>query len=346
MPLFWIFALALATGACAADRPRPHPRPQLATADGIRIDEAFRLADNLGDSLWPGMAGTPMPVLLVTDSAEFLFRHDHPGVTFVLAGRDPLNSSLMWTRSRRLLPTLVATFPVDGVPTIVVGTSERTGKTSTAWVLTLLHEHFHQWQYGQPGYYDDVGRLDLSGGDTTGIWMLDYPFPYDSAPVGQAVRRWAVALRSALNAGPLRSQRLKEIVNARNALRRLLSAADYRYLEFQLWQEGVARYVEYRTAELASRQEEPDSNFRKLPDYQPYSAVAVNGRRDLLSELERTDLETNRRVSFYAIGAAIALLLDKTRPGWKQAYSEHPFSLAPLLDASLKTTPLRQAGEQ
>jgi hypothetical protein len=66
--------------------------------------------------------------------------------------------------------------------------------------LTLLHEHLHQWQYSQPDYYAGVARLGLARGDTTGRWMLDYPFPYDSAPVRQAVHTLATALAGALEA--------------------------------------------------------------------------------------------------------------------------------------------------
>jgi hypothetical protein len=79
---------------------------QPARADQVRIAEARRLARELADQVWPGLAGTPMPVLLVTDSAEFLIRRspDRPD----------------WSRPRTLPPTLVATFPVDGAPTIVV----------------------------------------------------------------------------------------------------------------------------------------------------------------------------------------------------------------------------------
>ena len=69
---------------------------------------------------------------------------------------------------------------MGGVPTIVIGQAENTDKkTSTPWVVTMLHEHFHQLQYSQPGYYDDVNALGLSRGDQGGMWMLNYPFPYD-----------------------------------------------------------------------------------------------------------------------------------------------------------------------
>jgi hypothetical protein len=271
-----------------------------------------------------------MPVLLIRDSAEFLVGRNAGGEDFTATG-DSLLGHRVWTRPRHFPPALVATFPVDGVPTIVVGTPERTGLSSTRWVLTLLHEHFHQWQYSQPWYYPGVARLGLSGGDSTGMWMLNYSFPYDSIPVREAVRRLALTLRAALD--PERRSGIEPVMRARDALRAQLSAADYRYLEFQLWQEGVARYVEYRAANLASSGK-PPGNFAVLPDYQPYSAAAADRRRGLPQELEETDLQRNRRVSFYPIGAAIALLLDRTGQEWKEAYSRRPFALAALLDST------------
>jgi hypothetical protein len=301
----------------------------LTTGDRVRITEAARLVHQLGDSLWPGQAGIPVRVLLLRDSAEVLVGHDAHGKDFVATG-DSLLGHRILTRPGHLPPTMVATFPVEGVPTIVVGTPERTGLSSTRWVLTLLHEHFHQWQYSQTWYYPGVARLGLSGRDSTGMWMLNYAFPYDSLPVGLAVRRLALALRAALD--PQRTSGLQPVLRARDALRRELSAADYRYLEFQLWQEGVGRYVEYRAANLAS-QGKPLGDFAALPDYQPYSAAAADRQRGLLQELGETDLQRNRRVSFYPIGAAIALLLDRSGQAWKQAYSRRPFALAALLDS-------------
>jgi hypothetical protein len=162
------------------------------------------------------------------------------------------------------------------------------------------------------------------------MWMLNYPFPYDSQPVGQAMRGLALALRAALD--PESESGLDSVIRARDALRAKLSAADYKYLEFQLWQEGVARYVEYRAANLASRGK-PRGDFAALPDYQPFSAAAAERQRGLLQELGETDLQRNRRVSFYPIGAAIALLLDRSGHEWKQAYSRRPFTLAALLDS-------------
>jgi hypothetical protein len=305
--------------------------------DRVRLAEAMRLADKLRDEIWPGWSDTPMRVLLVTDSVEFLIGHSGPSADFANLGYDSLLKREIWTRPRQFPPTLLATFPaVSGKPTIVIGSAERTGKSSTAWVLTLLHEHFHQWQSSRPDYYASVARLDLARGDSTGQWMLDYAFPYDSVPVQQAVRGLATALGQALDAPPgARSSALKAVVSAREALRRRLTVADYRYFEFQLWQEGVARYIEYAAARAAAAEPgKPLAAFERLADFEPYSAAATEARRGLRRELEQLALGRQRRIAFYPLGAAMALVLEDTRPGWKSAYRRRPFALAALLPAT------------
>jgi hypothetical protein len=294
----------------------------------------MRLVHEQRGQVWPEWERTAMPVLLVSDSAEFLVGHPRP-TEFVPLGYDSLLRRDVWTRPRQFSPKLLATFPaVGGVPTIVIGSTESTGKSSTDWVLTVLHEHFHQWQYSQPDYYSRAARLGLARGDTTGRWMLDYPFPYDSTPVQQAVRSLGTALESALQAPPAgRVAARKKVLAARDVLRSRLTDADYRYFEFQLWQEGVARFIEYAAARSAAELDEPSLEFRRLPDYQPYVAAAQKAFANLRRELEQLDLGRQRRVAFYPIGAAMALLLEQTGSDWKPAYAERPFALAALLSA-------------
>jgi hypothetical protein len=307
---------------------------RLRQEDRARLAEARRLAQ-VSDRAWPGWGHTAFQVLLVGDSAEFLFGPERAPRDFASLGYDTVLASEVWTRPRRFPPTLLATFPaVGGVPTVVIGSAERTGKSSTAWVLTLLHEHFHQWQYSQPDYYAGISRLDLAHGDTTGRWMLDYPFPYDSAPVQRAMRRLATTLVRALETpAGARDKALKDVIVARDTLQSRLNAADYRYFEFQLWQEGVARFIQYAAARAAAEAGEPSAEFRRLPDYEPYSRAAETGPIALRRELEQLDLARQRRVAFYPVGAAVALLLEQTRVDWKRAYARRPFALAALLSA-------------
>ena len=298
--------------------------PPMPADDRVRIAEALRLSQRIGERVWPGWLAVPMPILLVGDSVEYLVGHPAPSPDFTSLGRDPLLGTEVLARRRVFAPAMLATFPaVGGIPTIVVGSARATRKRSAEWVVTLLHEHFHQMQYTQPGYYAGVAALDLARGDTTGMWMLDYAFPYDSTRVAAATARLAAALDAASG---------HAVATAWHELTASLDPADRRYLEFQLWQEGVARWVEYAAAQLAARDGQPPAAaFRALPDFEEYDALAQRQRRALHEELRHMPLAERRRVAFYPIGAAMATLLDARSHDWKRRYEATPFRLGPLL---------------
>lgn len=313
--------------------------PRLPEDDRARLREMLRVAQAVRPQVWPGWEDTAIPVLLVTDSLEYLVGHPRPSEEFAPLDRDPLLAREVLARPRRLPPTMLATFPaVGGRATIVVGTAPATGKSSAEWVLTLLHEHFHQYQVSLPDYYARAGALGLARGDTTGRWMLDYPFPYESPAVQRAIGALAAAVAQGLTA-PDPAGALAAAARERSALRRRLSPEDDRYLEFQVWQEGVPRYIEIAAAEAAAKAGEPAEEFRRLPDYLSYGELAVRLRRDLARQLAELSLGTERRVAFYALGAGLAALLERGGGDWKTRYRERPFTLPAATTASAGTLP-------
>ena len=322
-----LFAILAACTSAPATRTTAAPvgAPALATLapdDRIRIAEAFRLGDAIGDSIWPGWTSAPFAVLLVTPEREFLVRHPRPSADFTRVGYDSLLGSEVLVRGRTLSPSLLATFPaVGGVPTIVVGQPRATGKSSTEWVLTLLHEHFHQLQTSRPDYYARVGALGLARGDQTGMWMLNYAFPYDSTVVQSRFGALAAQLDSALSAAAPDARQSHWLAArvARAALRAALPPDDERYLAFQMWQEGVARYTELLAARFAARRFTPSPAFAALPDFVPFGAAAARIESGIHAGL-RAPLARDRRVAFYPVGAATALLLDEENAEWKDGY--------------------------
>ncbi|MCU0650350.1 MAG: hypothetical protein MUF00_20360 [Gemmatimonadaceae bacterium] len=303
--------------------------------DALRVREAYRLTAAVQDSIWPGGWGeTPFPLLLVTSDREYLFAFPRvpDGFTASTATDSATATLRIMERPRQFQPTLLATFPAFGPPAVIVmGRPETTGKTSTTWVLTALHERFHQYQTAAPDYFAAVERLDLSGGDQTGMWMLNYAFPYATPAVASAFNALARAL-ARLVPRSTRAQR-RAFWNSYEQFLSRLSEQDRRYLGFQLWQEGVARYVELRAAEAAARTYLPTPAFAMLPDFAPFSRAAATMRAELLDELARADLATTQRVSFYAFGAAMALLLDQDAPGWQRRYRTEPFAIERYLRA-------------
>lgn len=310
----------------------PSP-PQIPDADRIRIAEAFRMADQLRVKLWKHWDATPFVLLLVTPDHEFLIRHPRPTAEFTFLEYDSLLRSDVYYRARVNQTNLLATFPaVGGLPTIVVGQAENTqAKRSSRWVITLLHEHFHQFQQSQPDYYPSVRDLDLSRGDQSGMWMLNYSFPYDSTEVSLQFQLLSRRLRETLlSPDPEFIVYLNRYIELRSEFNRQLQQSDYRYFSFQLWQEGIARYTELKAVELITAEYEPTEAFRNLGDFLSFKEESRGIRFEILSQLRSMRLKESRRSAFYAFGAAEALLLDRAAPGWQEHYFSRRFYLESL----------------
>ena len=313
--------------------------PSLRETDRIRISDAFRIYERFGTRIWSSWNDAPFALLLITDDHEFLFRHPKPSDEFLLVRYDSLLQCSVYVRPRQFPLNLLATFPaIGGISTIVIGQPENTeASQSSRWVLTVLHEHFHQLQQSRPEYYANVQKLNLSGGDQTGMWMLNYPFPYDSSDI---VRQFAFAgrkLREAVTSpNPEFVLRYGQFREFRDELKELLGANDYSYVSFQLWQEGIARYTELTLARILADEYTPADEFRALDDYVPFREVNRQLRSTTIRALGNlASLPKSRRVAFYPFGAVEGLLLDRVNPAWRERYFSEPFFLERYYSADM-----------
>lgn len=290
------------------------------------------MGDSLGDRVWKGWSKAPFAVLLVTPEHEFLVRHPQPSKDFTSMGYDPLLKSEVYFRKRVFEPNLLATFPaVGGISTIIIGQPENTdAKTSTRWVITLFHEHFHQLQDSQPDFYAEAHALGLARGDQTGMWMLNFPFPYENREVKEQFSVLSRALASMLRSRGNKdffSTKLAAYRDARIRFRELLTPDDYKYFSFQLWKEGVARYTEYRIAKLAAASYKPSREFAALKDFTPFAEDAKQTFERIINDLDKMSLDKRQRTALYPYGAAEALLLDRINPEWQTRYFTEKFFL-------------------
>jgi hypothetical protein len=313
-----IALLLLATAACALTA-----IPQFPTDDAIRIREFYRLADEIQDKVWPNWSATPAPLLLVTPEAEFLTHHPTPPKDFTKIGDD------LYARPRQFGISMQATFPAFGPPAvIVIGEPQNTlSQTSTPWLFTLIHEHFHQLQNAQPGYQQGTENLGLSHGDNSGMWMLNYPFPYEKPEAVRGFSHLRDLLLNALNEKDERgfTKLAKQYVQERKKFLAQFSPDDHKYFSFQLWNEGVARYIQVKAAEAAA-QHQPTAEYAALPDFESFAVYAARARKETLDELKQADLAQWKRVVVYSFGAGECLLLDRINPGWKNEYFKRMFS--------------------
>lgn len=320
-----LLAAVLLSTALIAQQSKP-----LSAADATRIVEFYRLAPQIDDKVWPGWSKTPAPLLLVTDNAEYLTHFDNPPKDFQKLGD-------VYVRPRQFSPNMQATFPAFGFPpVIVIGEPANTqSKTSTPWLFVVMHEHFHQLQWAQPGYLKAIDDLGLDRGDKTGMWMLNYPFPYEEPETAASFAHLRDTLLAALSEvdqqkfAPLAKAYLKE----RKQFFAQFLPGDRKYFSFQLWQEGVARYVQIKAAEAAADYQ-PSEAFAALPDYTPFSAYALTVRARTLDELKHIDMTDAKRETVYSFGAAECLLLDRLNPNWKAEYFQHLLTTEPLFPAA------------
>ncbi len=310
-------------------------KPALSSIDRTRLAEAFRLGDRIGDRIWPNWGKAPFAVLLVTPEHEFLIRHPKPSADFTSLGYDAGLKSDVYYRKRNFPAHFLATFPaISGsiIATIVVGQAENTAaRTSTPWVITLLHEHFHQLQDSQPNFYVDVNALNLSRGDQTGMWMLNYAFPYDQNEVQQQFAAMSQALAEAIQSPKTVGQKKAlDYLEARRKFQQLLLPDDYKYFSFQLWKEGIARYTEYQVARLASANYRGSKEFRALKDFRSFADVAKETYEGIFRQLLTQKLGESKREVVYSFGAAEGLLLDEINPRWRSRYFVEKFDSGKL----------------
>ncbi|HEX5259092.1 MAG TPA: hypothetical protein VFW35_09985 [Sphingomicrobium sp.] len=297
----------------------PAPAPDV----GRSIAAVRSFAKSAGDKLWHGYGSAPFEFLLVAGDQEELFCRAEAPKGFKAEGTDSASGCARYVRPRTGLPDkLLAALPVFGPPsTIVMGTPQSTGRSDADWTRTILHEHFHEWQDALPGFYARAANLGLAGSDNSGMWMLNYPFPYSDPAVVSAFNDASHALGVAVDARgkPGFRAAFDRYLAARAKLATAAGEKNWRYAEFELWKEGIARWTEI---ELGKRY--PDAAVSKS---------AFELERKTRAWLDRPDLAGTGREFVYPFGASEAMLLEACNPAWRSQYPKE-LALGPLLDAA------------
>ncbi len=306
--------LTMMMGAALAGASLP-PKPERAMLREVRT-----LYRSAGNRMWPGFAQVSLDLLLIGPKRETLFCH---GVVkgFIPAGRDPLTGCALQSRARQMAVDLAASadfFP--GGQTIAIGYPKALEMTPAYWKATVLHEAFHLYQSHLPGYPQAVAALGLAQ-RSDGSWMLNHPFPYADPNVGAAFRTMGEAGLAFLHAKSPADRRLatRAYVVARDAALAGVSEADRRYYEFQVGQEGVARWTELT---LARHGDAPMRAHGR--DYWTGLSTSLKAIRD-------QGLKMWKRNAFYVHGAMEAEMLEQAGVDWRSEYRRRPFSMGEQL---------------
>lgn len=295
------------------------------------IRAAKTLVQRDGASVWPGIEKIPFSMILVSRDTETLFCAP-PVAGFDAGGVDTITGCSVQFRKRVFDVSLSASLDVGDEPSmIVIGLPKALGLGQTDWILTLAHEAFHQYQARLPGYSAKVDGLGLAGGSANGQWMLDYPFPYADPALGAAMDAMAGAGQAFLEGSSpaIRQAAIASYIAARRQAMATTTPQHWRYYEFQVGQEGIARWTERAFALAASRS---DGAIAK----------AATSRRlwliNSLRSIREQGVKVWKRGAFYELGAVEAEMLTAMGVTWRGGYAEQPFAVGELLEQACKRT--------
>lgn len=151
--------------------------------------------------------------------------------------------------------------------------------------------------------------------------MLNFKFPYEDPEIDRLYAAAAIALANAIESRG-KSGFAGAVDRFRTAHRAFANRAggrEWRYFDFELWQEGTARWTELR---LGTNYPEP-----------AVRRGAVRAREQLLAGLRRPALAQQGRLAVYAYGAGELMLIDMCDTSWRKRYLRN-LSLDPLMDAA------------
>jgi hypothetical protein len=338
-------AAAIFTAARTADQPGPAATASFADADRALIAEAYHLWRTLGEELWPGWTKVSMAMVYITAENEFAIGFSKP-----LAGFRPLADTRcegvpVLARARTFGPHLSASFPLEGVPAVVIGRPAALEKSPGEWVVTAAHEMFHVLQYHR-GSMRRVASLKI-GPENDASWQLNFPFPYKDADVMRLIHLQGYLAYLAARASDAADVRysagvaLEAAAVYRDMLGRLdPSGRSANYSRFQEWTEGTALYTEYKMAEAAAGPGyQPTPAFLKLPGARSYRDLWETTYRNKVFLAKHAGRAARSRTAFYHLGLAKCLLLDRLDPGWKGRYFGPDGWLDDLLEAALRAAP-------
>lgn len=332
---------------------------RLGDLDKARLAEALHLKQALGNDIWPGFGDAVIPVLLWNHEASFLIGLDSApagwqpvaGDTFLgkpyfrqstdnpqnfavpvgdrlaasIATKDETDAFLVERFQGMLPPLLDGVFPYR----VLIQPSE-------VQISAVLHEGFHVLQ-SQAAPEKLAAAEQINKLENT-YWRAD------AAQEGSWKKEVAL-LVAALNAmSPDETRSLaRQFIEQRQARRAAQGLPDdlIRFEQLIEWEEGLAKYVELGSWQLAATTPDytPLAELFADPDFKGYDTFDRRWSQELSTMKQQAGREGVTR--FYYTGAAQAFLLDRLAPGWQaQAMSSNVF-LEDLLTAAVGQDPAK-----
>jgi len=325
----------------------------------IMMSEAFRIWEDLGDSVWNGWTDYEISVLLIDDNFEYLVTRRSKVEGFTNLGFDLMLRRNVFVRKLTIFPDMdlqiAVSLPImignEEIIVVAISTADTLKRQPAHWIMTVIHEMFHVFQY----YKDKFKKTDSLKIDSD--WQLNYPFPYKDDKVVGLLSEMGSLLYKAFekNNRILLNDIGLKYINLLGQIRGYMDGLpggrkNYNYMRLLCWKEGVARYTEARMCiaaigwsgsdaieSLSSRRTKQDNVlFSSQSTKDGYETYQDFYERNYIAQLKRlTDISDINREIFYTIGYGEALLLDLILPEWKNLYFDQDKWLDDLLRKAL-----------
>jgi hypothetical protein len=333
----------------------------------VSLKECRNITNNLGNELFPGWDFQKTPVLFYRPNVqELLINYPHKPKGFLLyTGFNPLGEDTIYVRNDTTffpyddqntsteidsIPVLVVADPFSTIRNQLQDILNRPKEFASGWLedwgflpdpyyklQIILHEAFHVYQNK---------KASDKGADESAV--TNYPL-LDPENNALYVIEGNI-LRDALfaNETNVRLEKIKEFVAVRSFRHSRLEKSFVEYENLNEYNEGLARYVEYKFMKLGED---------IVPTKEIYYEQGFNGYREVLSKRFRDAMDNmvnivavnddrfgNKygsgplRFRLYDLGACQALLLDYTMPGWKEKIFQPTVYLTDLLKQSVDLT--------
>ena len=292
----------------------------LKAEDQILLKELFNVSKHIGNELWDKWNEYTFSILFISDKKEFLVNHPSIPKGFDFACRAS-GLGKIYSRKRVFDKRLLAAFPaVDMVPSVVIGNVKNTPvESSTEWLTLAFHEHFHQMQYSQPNYYELVAKLNTFDGKDA-QWMTNFPFPYRDFKVNKIFKKMTEVL---LSYKSLNSEEWSELYKEQlSRLKEEVGDDNYNYFRFQVWQEGVSQYIEYRALKALENYKFSKS-FKNLSSYEDPKKLFAWKKKAFEVGLKKELKEVGRSL-IYNIGLYEVLAKEHFNKKWEEGYFNPP----------------------
>ncbi len=322
----WLFGIALLL--TTSNIPAAAQQPELTSEEQAHITAAQWLIADYGETVWPGFVSPP-PLLLRTESGEFLIGQRHPPAGFIPVAGLELGGQPVYYSENPLTPApMASSWPIGDLWGAALPVrddfqamlDEMLGEGTvtldeTTHVRVLVHEMFHAYQLNTLGGPQNLPP-DLLG--PNGMeWLADMS-EAEMAALNAAHAAGGSALRAALEAETddeacaLATEYLR-LRRERRATSRVSYTADLIAYERSVeWIEGQARFVE-----LALIQHAPELGEDRLPFALVFQDPDTLWNEFLDQLADPGAIPGGIRERYTAMGAGQAFLLDRLLPDWQ-----------------------------